>query len=150
VYRCSSCRTKIAAAAEECPWCASLLIRTLESPPARFGVGTERGRRVFRVRGTYAAKYATLAGVAALLLALIATFAVVDWTAIFLPPVAAFLGGWLAGKRRRLDTCSATDCETELPPGLTECPRCLGEIHGAIDDAKSRLRADEDAARAGR
>lgn len=149
VHRCSSCRTKISSTAEECPSCLSLFVRTLENPPARFNVGGERGRRVFRVKGTCAARYAQLAGGAALLLSVIPTFAVVDLRAIFLPPLAAMVGGYVLGRRKRRDVCSAAACETELPPGISECPRCLGEIRGVIDDARDRLRADEEAARAG-
>jgi hypothetical protein len=138
-YRCSTCRAKITSRSEECPACASLFIATLDEPPAKFRVGTDLGRRTYRVRGTYAGRYAKTAAIVAVLLALIPTFRHGSLASIALPPIAAAIGGWFVGSRKRLDLCSATACETVLPPGLTECPRCLGELRGEIDDLKDRL-----------
>lgn len=40
--------------------------------------------------------------------------------------------GWAIGSRFKSDVCSTPDCRELLPPGITRCPKCRGEIAGTV------------------
>jgi hypothetical protein len=51
--------------------------------------------------------------------------------------------GALVGSRLRYERCSDPHCDVKLPPAITRCPRCGGEIAGTLARGENRLEDEE-------
>ena len=108
--------------------------------------GFNRGRPTFRVRRHHGYLFGSIGAFLGLAGAILvykvfspsAGFFVYAMTIV----VFCYLSYWV-GSGRTYDVCSDRECEKQLPPEATRCPRCGGNISGVIKNANERLEAEE-------
>ncbi len=108
--------------------------------------GANRGRPIFRVRGTYALRLGRMVTIPILLAGGLAAGPLaraVTVSQVLAAAAAAAAVALLVGRAIRDDRCSEPRCGARLPAEADVCPRCGGTIAGTIDHPHDRLEALE-------
>ncbi len=111
-------------------------------------LGMNVGRPVFRVERSKARRLARMLGLPVLLLGMLAGRMQMGvefemWKALTIAGALA-LAGLAIGRMFPDVRCSEPRCGEPLKPGAATCPRCGGQIVGAITHPKERLAAEEE------